>query len=238
MSLLLSLLAAAAAGQDGTAKPVALSTEFVIGASTEELANAVLPPAIAAKVKGHRLSRPHLSWFEGYPARFWGEVTPISPGFCRRTTHYVPMPQKAKGTLTPGRVFESAEVKMAADCSTASEPFIHLNNTSPEQAVEILQWLNEAQRDAAGPGELNFELECRSYQLPGPCARGARSALSALSLDRASIVGNGTGHVPGEDWTISVGAAEDPSYRWQLSIVDWGAKRPRLLMRWAVVPPL
>ena len=51
MSVLLSgLLLLAAAAQDDAANPKTLSTDFVTKASTEELAKAVLPPEIAAKV--------------------------------------------------------------------------------------------------------------------------------------------------------------------------------------------
>ena len=71
MSVLLSgLLLLAAAAQDDAANPKTLSTDFVTKASTEELAKAVLPPEIAAKVIGHRLSPPHLHWPEGYRPGF------------------------------------------------------------------------------------------------------------------------------------------------------------------------
>jgi hypothetical protein len=238
MSVLISsLFLLAAAAQDDAAKPKTLSTDFVTKASTEELAKAVLPPEIAAKVIGHRLSPPYLHWIEGYRARFWEEATVIEPGFCQRTTYVVSMPQQPKGTLMPANPTPGAQIKMAADCSTVPEPFIYLNRTSPQKAVELLRWLEEAHQAAGGTGELKIDVDCRSEQDPNPCTKGARQVLAELPLKGTNIIERGGRAYDGEDWRISIKPTNAPNLYWQLSIFNWSSDRRRVRISWDVIPP-
>ena len=235
--LLFSVLVFAAIAQDNETKPRTLSTEFVLKASTEELAEAALPPEIAEKAKGHKLNRLHLHWIEGYPVRFWEKAKAIEPGFCQRATYYVPMPQQPKGTLTPGKPTRGAQIKMAADCSTATEPFISLNRTSPQKAVELLRWFKEIHRAAGGAGEPKADVECRSEQNSNPCTKGARQVLAELPLEHVSIVEKGGIIDRGEDWRISIQPPNASGLYWQLSIFEWSTDRPRVRISWDVIPP-
>lgn len=238
MSVLISgLFLLATAAQENAANPKTLSADFVTKASTEELAKEVLPPEIAAKMKGHKLSQPHLHWVEGYPARFWGAATAIAPGFCQRETYYVSMPQRPKGTLTPGNPTPGAQVKMAANCATAVEPFIHLNRTPPQKAVDVLQWLSEVRRAAVGEGELKADVHCRSEQNPNPCLKGARQVLAELRLEDTNIVERGGRAYDGEDWRVSINSRSAPGYYWQLSVFNWSTARPRVRISYDIIPP-
>lgn len=236
--LVLSLFAVAGAAHDEQAKPNTLSTEFVIKAPTEELARAVLPPEIAVKVKGHELTPPFHHWIEGYGARFWGEATIIEPGFCKRETYYLSMSQRTKGELTPyERITPNAQIKMAADCATATEPFIHLNSTSPQEAVELLRWFKNVHRAAGGDSELKVEVECRSEQDPNPCEKGARQVLAELPLESVFIIERLGRRAQEEDWRISIRPTIAPSLYWQLSIFNWSTDRPRVRISWDTIPP-
>ena len=238
MSVLISgLFFLAAAAQDGKANAKTLSTDFVTNASTEELAKAVLPPDVAAKVKGHMLIPPHLHWLEGYPARFWEEATAIEPGFCQRHTYYVSMPQEPKGTLTPSNPTPGVQIKMSANCSTASEPFIHLNGTPPQEAVEVLRWLSEAHRLADSDGALKADVDCRSEQNPNPCEKGARQVLAELPLENTYIVERGGRAYGGDDWRIAIRPAKTTGHYWQVSIFNWSTDRPRVRISYDVIPP-
>ena len=238
MSVLVLSLVVAAAAQDSSVRAKDLKTEFVTKATTAELAKEVLPPEIAAKMKGHKLNPPHLHWVEGYPARFWGGAIEIEPGFCQRATYYVPMPQRTKGTLTPGQPSPDAQIKMATDCATASEPFISLNRAPPEKVVEVLRWLNEAHLSARSTGELQADVDCRSEQDPNPCLKGARKVLAELPLAETYIVERGSRAYDGEDWRISIKpAASSGNYYWQVSIFNFAGARPRVRISWDVIPP-
>ena len=238
MSVLIpGLFLLAVAAQDDAAKPKTLSTDFVINASTAELAKAVLPAEIAAKVTGHKLFPPHLHWLEGYPAQFWTEATAIQPGFCQRATYFVSMPQRTKGTLIPDEPTPGVQIRMAANCSDASEPFIHLNGTPPPEAVEVLRRLSEVRRAAGGGGELRAVVDCRSEQNPNPCRTGARRVLAALPLENTSILQRGGPAYDGEDWRVSIKPENATGHYWQLSLFDWSTDRPRVRISWDIIPP-
>lgn len=238
MSVLISGLFLLAAGaQDDAAKPKTLSTDFVTKASRAELAKAVLPPQVAAKVVGHKLMPPHLHWLEGYPALFWEKATVIEPGFCRRAIYYVSMPQQPKGTLTPSDPTPGIQIKMAANCATATEPFIHLNRTPAHKAVEVLRWLSEVHRAARGAGELKADVDCRSEQDPNPCTKGARHVLAELPLENTHIFEPGGRAYGGDDWRISIKATNATNLYWQLSVFNWSTDRLRLRISYDIIPP-
>jgi hypothetical protein len=238
MSVLIpGLFFLAAAAQHDAAKLKTLSTDFVTKASTAELAKAVLPPQVVAKVVGHKLMPPYLHWLEGYPALFWERATVIEPGFCQRATYYVSMPQQPKGTLTPSEQTPGVQIKMAANCSNASEPFIHLNGTPPPEAIEVLRRLSEVRRAARGKGELRTDVDCRSEQNPNPCRKGARGVLAALPLENTSILQRGGPAYDGEDWRVSIKPENATGHYWQLSLFNWSTDRPRVRISWDVIPP-
>jgi hypothetical protein len=217
--------------------PESLSTTFVTHASTKALAEAVLPPEIARKMRGHALTPPILNAFEGYFARFWGDAAEIAPGFCQRDTYYVSMPQPNEGVLKPGTPTSGKQIAMASDCSKASASFIHLNGTPPEKAVEVLRWLSEAQADARTTHELKFDLECRSELDPDPCKKGGRAVLAGLPLAQTYILERGGMAYGGDDWRISIKPSDASNLYWQLSIFNWSTNRRRLRISWDVIPP-
>lgn len=235
--LALSLGIAVAAAQEDRARPPTLSTEFVTSATTKDLAETVLPSDIAAKVIGHKLSPPHLHWLEGYPARFWTEARVAEPGFCRRETFYVPMPQRTKGRLSPGNPSADSQIAMATDCSDPSTAFIALNRSPPEKIIGLLRWLQGVHRTAASPGELNVDIDCRSELDPNPCTKGARRVLTDLPIQNVSIVQGGSRASDSEDWRVSIKPDNTPGRYWQLSIFDFGSDRPRVRISWDVIPP-
>lgn len=238
MSVFVFSFLAVAAVQDAESKSATLRTEFVTNASTQELAKAVLPPEIAVKVKGHELTPPFHHWIEGYGARFWGEAAIIEPGFCKRDTYYLSMSQRTKGELTPyEQVTPNAQIKMAADCATAAEPFVHLNNTSPQKAVELLRWFKEVHRAAGGDGELSVDVECRSELEPNPCTKGALQVLAELPLEGIYILEQTKRPIYDEDWRISIRPTNAAGLYWQLSIFEWSTDRPRVRISWDVIPP-
>jgi hypothetical protein len=235
--LALCLAAAVAAAHDGRPNTSTVSTDFVTSASTKDLAKAVLPPEIAAKVIGHQLNPPYLHWLEGYPARFWTEAIMVEPGFCRRETYYVPMTQRTKGTLTPSAPSADAQIAMTTDCSDPSAAFFALNRSPPEKVIGLLRWLQGVHRTAASRGELNVDIDCRSELDPNPCTKGARRVLAELSIQNVSIVQGGSRASDGEDWRVSIKSDNAPGRYWQLSIFDYGSDRPRVRISWDVIPP-
>lgn len=241
MSAFASSLYAAAvsvgAPTDGV-EPLTLSVDFVTKASTGELAKAVLPPQVVVRVAGHKLYPPVLHELEGYTARFWERTTSFGTGFCQRYLWVVSMGQSTKGWLEPGNPTPGAELKMAEDCSTAAEPFIHLNQTPNLLAVEYLKWLKELHLAAGGPAELKVDVECRSDLTPDPCTMGARQVLADLPLNRISIVERTGGQRRGEeDWRISIMPDDAPGRYWQVSVFGWQADRPRVRISWDIIPP-
>ena len=238
MSVLIpGLFLVAVAAQNDVANRKTLATDFVTKASTAELAKAVLLPEFAAKVVGHKLMPPHLHWLEGYPALFWEKATVIEPGFCQRATYYVSMPQRPKGTLTPSDPTPGVQIKIAADCATATEPFIHLNRTPPHKAVEVLRWLSQVHKAARSTGELGADVACRSEQDPNPCTEGARQVLAELPLENTYIFEPGGPAYGGDDWRISIKPTNATGHYWQLSLFNWSTDRPRVRISWDVIPP-
>lgn len=240
MSVFASSLIAVAVSVGGTkdVEPLTLSVDFVTKASTAVLAKAVLPPQVAVRVGGHKLYPPVLHELEGYTARFWERTTSFGTGFCQRYTWVVSMGQSTKGRLEPGNPTPGAELKMAEDCSTAAEPFIHLNQTPNLLAVDYLNWLKKIHSAAGVPGELKVDIECRSDQTPDPCTMGARQVLADLPLDRISIVERAGGpRRKEEDWRVSIMPNDTPGRYWQVSVFNWQADRPLVRISWAIIPP-
>ena len=236
-SSLIAVAVALGAPKEG-AEPLTLSTSFVTNASTRELAQAVLPPQVAVRVAGHKLHPPVLHNVEGYTARFWEHTTAFGPGFCQRYLWVVPMGQSTRGRLQPGNPSPGAELKMAEDCSTATEPFIHLNRTHNLLAVEYLKWFKKLHEDAASSGDLDVEIECRSDVQPDPCASGARQVLARLPLERASILEQGGGRRRREaDWHLSFSPSDVPNHYWRVSVFDWSTPRARVQLSWGMIPP-
>lgn len=231
-------MAAITAGPNDPVEPLSLSIDFVTEASTRELAKAVLPPQVAVRVTSHKLVPPHLHESEGYIAQFWERTTGFGEGFCQRYGWVVPMPQRTKGRLEPANPSPNAQLKIAEDCSTAAEPFIHLNGTPNLLAVEYLNWLKKLHTAAGAPGELKVDIECRSALTPNPCTKGARQILADLPLQRISIVERGGGRrTHEEDWRVSITPLDAKNRYWQVSIFDWSADRPRVRISWDVIPP-
>ena len=231
-------VAVSAGAPNDAAEPLTLSVDFVTKASSTDLAKAVLPPQVAVRVAGHKLHPPVLHELEGYTVRFWERTTGFGTGFCQRYLWVVSMPRSTKGRLEPGNPTPGAELKIADDCTTVAEPFIHLNQTPNFLAVEYLNWFKKLHSAAGGPGDLNADVECRSDLTPDPCTAGARQVLADLPLHRISSIERAGGQRRSEeDWRVSVMPDDAPGRYWQVSVFGWQANRPRVRVSWAVIPP-
>jgi hypothetical protein len=90
--------------------------------------------------------------------------------------------------------------------------FAHINPGSTlEESKKVLRWLEWARNQARGDGSLPFTLNCRDEVGHGKCQSGARSALAALPIEKASIITH---------WTVSVVETSPGQLYWNVEAND------------------
>ena len=150
-------------------------------APTRSLAVELLPADWVSDAVSHVVSR-GIS-LDGPPSsvRFEGRPSETGDGFCARKWYYVSV--SAEGE--PQEPVVGNKVRLGR-CEGL---YAHINPGSTlAESKKVLRWLDWARKQARRDGPLPFTLKCRDEVGQGKCDKGARSALAALSIEKASII--------------------------------------------------
>jgi hypothetical protein len=135
-------------------------------------------------------------------------------------------------------VASSTQVALAAGCALREGGmFANLDTWRDfDGSVAALHRLAALRAAAAAPGDLPFQLSCRTFKEPSACAQSARSVLAGLPLNKVFSVGR---DYDGVRWRAGVVPDAGPGKPyWNVVWSEDGGERPTAVsLSWEIPAP-